>query len=1080
MHRAVTLSLCLLLSALPSLAAERQDEPSYPVDPALYGAMEWRNVGPHRGGRAVAVEGVPGKPHLYYMGATGGGVWKTENAGASWTNITDGFLETGSIGSIAVAPSDPNVIYVGTGEGPIRGVTTTHGDGVYRSTDAGETWTNVGLAEARQIPAVRVHPTKPDLVYVAAQGNPWGPNPERGVYRSKDGGETWEHVLQVDETTGACDLSMDPSNPRILFAAMWDHQRKPWQVRSGGPGSGLYKSTDGGDSWEKLTDGLPDLMGKSGVAVSPARRDRVWAVIEADEGGLYRSDNGGKSWRLVNAKRVLRARSWYYMHVTADPQDENTVYVLNGPLVKSIDGGETFDRFQAPHGDHHALWIDPHNNKWMAEANDGGANVSLDGGATWSTQYNQPTAQFYRVIADNRFPYYLYGGQQDNTTVAIASRSEDLGIGREDWYPVGGGESAHIAFDPDDPRLIYATSITGFITEYDHETKVERGIQVYAEFGLGSSASENRYRFNWNPPVIASPHDPAVLYYGGNVLFRSVDRGRSWDAVSPDLTRNEPGKQERGGVPITDEAAGAEYYNTIFYVVESPHEKGTIWVGTDDGLVQLTRDGGKAWSDVTPKGLGTVLVNAIEVSPHDPATAWIATTGYKLNDFSPQIYKTENYGNSWNRLVNGLPAENFVRVVREDTVRRGLVFAGTEGGVWVSFDDGANWQPLQNELPRVPITDMRVHGDDLIVATQGRAFWILDGLGPLRQMDAKFAESDHHLFVPDAAFRLGSTGEFVPQPGQNPPNGVVIYTWHEQAPDAEATEVLIEIVDGAGEVVRTFSNRKSEATQCYWDSAEFHGPKDEPYGQLKLSEGMSRMVWDFRRENVACIPGYFALGWEGPRVAPGTYTVRLTVDETTQEAAFEVLGDPRIDDRDQASAEQQELVMQAYRAVNEMHRAVNRADSIREQIGRIVELTSEEAFGTGIREAGEDLLGKLDDWESQVVQRHRETQQDTIAFRNMLSMQLQYVMGVLDGNDGAITQGSRERLDDLLAEWAGRREEIGRLLGPGLESINDLCRETRSPSSTYHLPEDSRWSAERLGRATCRTRSPGTPVSISN
>jgi len=1047
MHRAVALflSLGLLVAEVPTAAAASQNEPNYPVDPALYGEMKWRSVGPHRGGRAVAVAGVADRPHLYYMGATGGGVWKTENAGVSWSNISDGFFETGSIGAIDVAPSDPNVIYVGTGEGPIRGVTTSHGDGVYRSTDAGETWNNVGLAEARQISAVRVHPSNPDLVYVAAQGNPWGPNPERGIYRSKDGGETWEHVLEVDEDTGASDLSMDPTNPRILFAAMWDHRRKPWQVRSGGPGSGLYKSTDGGDSWEKLTEGLPELMGKIGVAVSPARPDRVWAVIEADEGGLYRSDDGGKSWRLVNAKRVLQARSWYYMHVIADPRDENTVYVLNGPLVKSIDGGETFDQIQAPHGDHHALWINPNDNKWMVEANDGGANVSLDGGATWSTQYNQPTAQFYRVITDQRFPYYLYGGQQDNTTVAIASRSEDRGIGREDWYPVGGGESAHVAFDPEDPRLVYATSITGFITEYDHQAKVERGIQVYADFGLGSSASENRYRFNWNPPVIVSPHDPTVLYYGGNVLFRSGDRGRNWEAVSPDLTRNEPDKQVTGGVPITDEAAGAEYYNTIFYVVESPHEKGTIWVGTDDGLVQLTRDGGKTWNDVTPNGLGEVLVNAIDVSPHDPATAWIATTGYKLDDFSPQIYKTENHGKSWKKLVNGLPEGNFVRVVREDTVRRGLLFSGTEGGVWVSFDGAANWQPLQNELPRVPITDMRVHGDDLVVATQGRAFWILDGLGPLRQMNAKLAESDHHLFTPDAAYRLGSTGEFVPQPGQNPPDGAVIYTWFKEAPDSETTEVLIEIVDGAGEVVRTFLNGKNATAQCYWDNAEFHGPKDEPYGQLKLAEGMNRMVWDFRRENVECIPGYFALGWDGPRVTPGKYMVRLTVDGATQEVSFEVLGDPRVDERDRASSEQQALVMQAYRAVNEMHRAVNRIDSVREQIERITELTHEAAYGPRIQEAGEALLGQLEGWESQVVQRRRETQQDTIAFRNMLSMQLQYVMGVLDQNDGMITQGSRERLDDLLAEWARRREEVERLLGPGLEIINDLCRENDVP-----------------------------------
>jgi photosystem II stability/assembly factor-like uncharacterized protein len=1031
---------------LTTAATEKQGEPEWPVDPALYQAMEWRNIGPHRGGRVTAVAGVADSPHLYYMGATGGGVWKTVNAGAGWTNISDEFLQSGSVGAIAVAPSDPNVIYVGTGEGPIRGVTTSHGDGVYRSTDGGETWTNVGLPESRQIPVIRVHPKNADLVYVAAQGNPWGPNPERGIYRSKDGGESWEHVLKVDESTGACDLSMDPTNPRILYAAMWDHQRQPWQVRSGGPGSGLYKSTDGGDTWERLTQGLPELMGKIGVAVSPARPKRVWAVIEAEDGGLYRSDDRGKSWRLINSKRVLRARPWYYMHVVADPQDENTVYVLNGPAVKSIDGGETFDRVRAPHGDHHALWINPRNNQWMVEGNDGGANVSLDGGASWSTQYNQPTAQFYRVITDNRFPYYLYAGQQDNTTVAVASRSEDQGIGRDDWYPVGGGESAHVAFDPDDPRLIYATSIVGFITEYDHETKAERSIQVYPEMPLGYSAAQVRYRFNWNPPVIASLHDPKVLYYGAHVLLRSRDRGLSWQKISPDLTRNESDKHGPGGVPITDEAAGAEHYNTIFYIVESPHEAGTIWVGTDDGLVQLSRDGGESWNDVTPKGVGEVLINAIDLSAPDPATAWIAATGYKLNDFTPQIYKTENYGTSWSKRVAGIPQGEFVRVVREDPLREGLVFAGTERGVWVSFDDGTNWQPLQLELPHVPITDMRVHGNDLVISTQGRAFWILDGLGPLRQIEAKLAEADLHLYEPDPAYRLGGTGEFVPQPGPNPPDGAVVYFWLEEEPDLESTEVRIEIVDGDGETLREFSNRQSEESKCYWDAAEFHGPKDEPYGLLTLKQGMNRVVWNFQRENVECIPGHFALGWDGPRVAPGSYRVRLRVGDETREARFQVLADPRLEENEQVFIQQQALVTAAYEAVNELHRAVKRIDSVREQIGRNASLANEGSAADPIGGAADAYLTRLADWEARVIQRRRETQQDTIAFPNLLSTQLRYVMGVLDSNDTAITAGSRERLDELLTEWHRRRDELTPLLGGELDSLNAIYEEHGLPT----------------------------------
>lgn len=1044
MRRLLPAGLVPLL-AVSALAAGTAPGPADPVDRALYAAMQWRNVGPHRGGRVTAVAGVPGKPHLYYMGAAGGGVWKTENAGATWSNISDEFFRTASIGAIAVAPSDPNVIYVGTGESCIRGVTTTHGDGVYKSTDGGKTWKNVGLGATRQISAVRVHPGDPDRVYVAAQGNPWGPNPERGVYRSTDGGRSWQQVLKVDATTGAADLSMDPGNPRILFAALWDHQRLPWQVRSGGPGSGLYRSADGGETWEKLSQGLPKLMGRAGIAVSPARPERVYAVIEAEDGGLYRSDDGGRSWRLVNAKRLLRARSWYYMHVVADPQEANTVYVLSGPLVRSIDGGASFDVVRAPHGDHHALFIHPSNNQWLINGNDGGATISLDGARSWSTQYNQPTAQFYRVITDNRFPYHLYGGQQDNTTVAIASRSEGGAIGREDWYPVGGGESAHVAFDPDDPRRVYATSIAGFITEYDHQAKTERNVQAYAEFGLGSAARDLRYRFNWNAPVVASPHDSKTLYHGGNVLLRSRDRGVSWQAISPDLTRDQPEKQGAGGVPFTDEQAGAEHYNTIFYVAPSPHEAGTLWVGTDDGLVQLSRDEGESWQNVTPQGLGEVLINAIEVSPRDPATAWLATTGYKLNDFTPQIYKTEDYGRTWTKRVNGLPADDFVRVVREDRVREGLVFAGTEGGVFVSFDDGGSWQPLQLNLPRVPITDLRVHGDDLVAATQGRGFWILDGLGPLRQAAPALARAAHHLFTPDVAYRLDATGEGRAEGGQNPPRGVVVYSYFAEAPDPHETEVRLEIRDAGGGLVRGFSNRRSEASRCYWDNAEFHGPKDEPYGLLALKAGQNRLVWDLQRENVECIPGYFALGWDGPRVSPGAYTARLVVGAASQEAGFEVRANPRAPLDPLTVAEQQKLVLQAYDAINSLHRGVNRAAAARAQLASVTQLARGESFATAVAEAGGGLGDELLAWEARVVERQRETQQDTVAFPNRLSTQLQAVMGALAGNDVPVTAGSRERLADLLEEWETRRAELETLLGPRLEAVNAVLRRNGAP-----------------------------------
>ena len=650
------------------------------------------------------------------------------------------------------------------------------------------------------------------------------------------------------------------------------------------------------------------------------------------------------------------------------------------------------------------------------------------------------------MITDNGFPYHLYAGQQDNTTVAIASRSEDTGIGRDDWRPVGGGESAHVAFDPDDPRLVYATTIVGFITEHDRATRTERNIQVYPEFPLGANASQVKYRFNWNPPVIVSPHDPTVIYYGAQVLLRSRDRGRSWEEISPDLTRNEPEKQGPAGVPFTDEAAGAEYYNTIFYVVESPHEAGTIWVGSDDGLVHLTRDGGATWTDVTPTGLPEAQINAIDVSPHDPATAWLAVTGYKLNDFTPRIYRTRDYGASWEEATDGLPADTFVRVVREDRVRPDLLFAGTEAGPWLSFDGGGAWQPLRLNLPPVPITDLRVHGDDLVAATQGRAFWILDGLAPLRGMRADLAGAEHHLFRPDVAYRLAKGGEFGPQPGKNPPDGVVLHLWCKDAPDPETTEVRLEILDAGGETVRVFGNRQSDASRCYWESAEFRGPEDTPYGVMKLEAGANRAVWDLRREHIECVDGYFpGMGWDGPRVAAGDYRARLIVGDFVQEVPIEVRADPRVEADDRRTAESQALAWRAYVAVNDLHRAVNRVAAVRAQIDSTIELTAEHADGPEIRRSGEALSRSLSAWEASVIQRRRETGQDVIAFPNLLSTQLHFVMNVLDQNEGAITAGSRARLDDLLSEWKERERELDAMLGAELAAVNAQFRASGVP-----------------------------------
>ncbi|MEM9759896.1 MAG: glycosyl hydrolase, partial [Pseudomonadota bacterium] len=720
----------LLLSAVLLGASWMPGTAGAAVSPELLDGLEYRLVGPWRGGRVTAVTGVADSPHLFYMGAAGGGVWKTVNAGGSWENISDGQIPVGTIGAIAVAPSDPNVIYVGTGEAPIRGVTTSQGEGLWKSTDAGRTFTFMGLARAGQIAKIEVHPTDPDTAWVAVQGQIWTPNTERGVYRTRDGGRSWAQVLRVNADTGATDLSLDPTNPRILYAAMWHHGRKPWFIKSGGEGSGIYKSTDGGDSWEQLSGGLPEQVGKVGIDVAASKPSRIYALIEAGpgEGGLWRSDDYGETWAHINAHRVLHTRAWYYIHITADPTNADTVWVMNVPLMKSIDGGETFSKIDMPHGDHHDHWINPQDSRIMINANDGGATVTLDGGESWSSIHNQPTAQFYRLITDEQTPWRLYGGQQDNSTVSIAAWTWDGSIGRGDYHAVGGGESAHIAFDPKDPQLIYATTINGTLTEFNEATQKKRFVVPYPERVYGEDSMNLKYRSNWNAPVITSPHDPSVIYYGTQYLLKSVDRGMSWEEVSPDLTRNNPAHLGRNGGPFTPENVGAEFYHTIFYISESEKAEGTIWVGADDGLLNLTRDGGRNWTDVSPPHEGEAMVNAIELSPHAEGTALVAMTGYKFADFAPYIYRTRDHGESWERIDTGLPADAFVRVVREDPVVPGLLYAGTEKGLFVSWNDGAEWQSLDLNLPTVPVTDLRVREDALAVATQGRAFWVLDDL----------------------------------------------------------------------------------------------------------------------------------------------------------------------------------------------------------------------------------------------------------------------------------------------------------------------------------------------------------------
>jgi len=871
---------------------------------AFGGVLRWRSIGPYRGGRVTAVAGVATQPFVYYMGATGGGVWKTEDAGVTWTNISDGFFRTGSVGAVSVAESNPNIVYAGMGEACLRG-NISSGDGVYKSTDAGKTWTHTGLADTSQIGRMRIHPTNPDVVYAAAVGHPYGPNPERGVFRTKDGGKSWQKVLFVDDKTGAADIAMDPANAQVLYATTWQVLRTPWNITSTGPGGGLYKSTDGGDTWTKLTSGLPAAnLGKIGVTVSPVNPQRVWATVEADDkGGIYRSDDGGRTWQLLNDNFNMTARQSYYGHIFADPADANTVYTFCAKyFYKSTDGGKTYTEIQTPHGDDHDLWIDPKNPLRMVNGSDGGAAVTFNGGRAWSSLDNQPTAQFYAVITDNSVPYRIYGSQQDNTTVSIASRTNGAGITESDWHPVGGGESGYLAPTPANPPVVYGGSYWGHLTRYDERTGEVRNITVWPDYNGGRTAAAVKYRFQWTFPIVVSPHDGNTVYAGAQVVFRTTNGGQSWEAISPDLTRNDKAKQNGGRLE--------EYYSTIFTIAESRVTKGVIWTGSDDGLVQVTRNGGRDWQNVTPPALQPFTrINIIEASPHDAGTAYIAVNRYQLDDVRPYLFKTADYGKSWQAIASGIPERSFARTIREDPKRKGLLFAGTETGVYYSTNDGAQWQPLQLNLPIVPITDLTIKNDDLIASTQGRSFWVLDDITPLHEMKDAVTTSTAQLFPPRDAIRSrrGGFGRGATGAGQNPPAGAIV-TYSLPA----AQDVTLEFVDAKGVVVKSVS------------SADRNGPAGTP--------GLHRYAWDMRYADAHGIAGgtFLAGGnLRGPVAVPGTYQVRMKTGGQTLTQPLRIVSDPKSEARATDLQEQFDLLIAIRDKVSAVHDVVNEIKNMR-------------------------------------------------------------------------------------------------------------------------------------------------------
>jgi len=1060
--RGLSVALGLFVTAAFLLAAEKASEkkqgPAAVTIAKVYEGLEFRNIGPFRGGRVTAVAGVRWKPLVYYFGGTGGGVWKTVDGGSNWTPMSDKDFKTGSVGAIGIAESDPNVIYAGMGEAPIRG-NVSNGDGVYKSTDGGKTWKNVGLKSTYQISRVRVHPKNPDLVYVAALGHVWGSNPDRGIFRSRDGGGTWEKVLSVSDKTGASDLCMDPNNPRILYAGFWQVHRKPWTLESGGPEGGIWRTADGGDTWKKLAGGLPEgTVGNIGVAVSPARPERVWAIVESkDKGGVYRSDDGGEKWTRVNSENKLRQRAWYYTKIYADPKNPESVSVLNTAFFRSNDGGKTYNPIRVPHGDNHDLWIDPEDPDRMIESNDGGANVSFNGGRTWSSILNQPTAQFYRVTTDDRFPYWIYGAQQDNTTVAIASHGRGRGIDTSDWHPVGGGESGWIAPKPKNPDIVFAGSYGGNITRYDHRTGQTRNVVAWPQLAIGRGGKDLKYRFQWNAPIVISPHDPDTLYHAAQVLLRSRDEGQSWEEISPDLTRNDKSKQGKSGGPITHDDTGVEVYDTIFTVMESPIEKDVIWVGTDDGLVQLTRDGGKNWQNVTPKGIPEwIRINSLDVSRSEKGTCYVAATMYQFDDFHPYLYKTADYGKTWRKIVNGIPENAFTRVIREDPEQRGLLYAGTEFGLYVSFDDGASWQPFQFNLPVVPITDMTVKEGDLIVATQGRSFWILDDLTPVRQYKDSLAAERVHVFKPRPAVRFpgggfgggeeeGSLGAI----GKNPGNGVLVNYYLKEKP-GEKEFLTVEFLEG-DKVLRSFTSekkaREGEEAGAPGAAVGGGGPGDEEGEKpIEPKAGLNRLIWDMRIVKPSLLPR--AIIWgnsQGPKVAPGTYTVRVKYAGQTLTEQFDARPNPNAGATAQDLKKQYDLLRQAREGLSACHDGVQQIRDIKNQVKEIGERAEKLGKGKTLKEKGKALSDKLTAIEKKLVNPDIKSNQDVLNFEPALDHQFAGIATVVASADAEPTDTSPIYLKQIQGELAAVQAELKTALEKDLADFNRAVREQDIP-----------------------------------
>lgn len=1010
------ITLFLVLVALFDLNSQ--------INTEVIDALKWREIGPYRGGRSCAVTGVPGKPNLFYFGSTGGGIWKTTDGGRSWNNISDGFFG-GSIGSIAVAPSDNNVIYVGGGEKTVRG-NVSSGYGVWKSVDGGKTWQSKGLKNSRHISRMRIDPNDHNVVYAAVMGNLYKDSADRGVYKSSDGGSTWKKVLFANSKAGAVDLTIDPNNPRVLYASTWNVRRTPYSLSSGGEGSAIWKSIDYGETWTNISEneGLPEgTWGISGLAVSPVNSERVWAIIENEKGGVYRSDNGGKKWIKLNDNRSLRQRAWYYTRIYADPQDIDLVYVVNVSYHKSTDGGKTFKSKRAPHGDHHDLWIAPEQPDRMIIGDDGGAQVTYDGGETWTTYHNQPTAQFYRVTTDDHFPYRIYAAQQDNSTIRIASRTMSSQINERHWEPTAGGESAHIAIDPNDNDIVYGGSYDGYLTRLDHKTGLQRAVNVWPDNPMGHGAEDFKYRFQWNFPIFFSKHDANKLYTTSNHVHLSTDEGQSWKTISPDLTRNDKTKLGSSGGPITKDNTSVEYYCTIFAAQESPIQEGLIWVGSDDGLVHVTKDGGENWTNITPKNMPEwMMINCIEPSPHDAGTCYIAGTKYKTGDFRPYIYKTTDYGNSWKLITSGIDNEHFTRAVRADLTDPNFIYAGTETGFYISTNAGISWQPLQLNLPIVPITDMALKNNDLIVSTQGRGIWVIDDLDVLRAANELKTNSSVLLKPADAYRMQGWQNKRVKGAGTNHYSGVMTYFYLNEYDDKKDTITL------------TYKNMNGDTIQSFSNIA-----KEEKLKLKNLKKGSNAHNWNMRYSDATKFDGMI-FWWgslAGSKALPGEYSCSLNINGAEQIQNFKILKDPRINITDEDYKEQMNFVNSVNDKVTEAHNAIKQIRTLKKQMTALKANHKIDTIENKIV-AIDSLLTNI---EKELYQTKNKSGQDPLNFPIKLTNKLAHLNSLAQMGDGKPTNQMYDVRDELIQLIDDQLNKYNIIKETDIKELNKLIKE---------------------------------------